>query len=51
MERMECANLQLALEQSGWRISGEDGAAKLLGINPSTLNSRLKALKIERPAR
>ncbi|MEH6518915.1 MAG: sigma 54-interacting transcriptional regulator [Halioglobus sp.] len=49
IEQLERANLRLALDQTGWRISGEDGAATLLGINPSTLNSRLKALKMERP--
>jgi len=51
LEQLERANLQLALEQTGWRISGDGSASKLLGINPSTLNSRLKALKIKRPDR
>jgi PAS domain S-box-containing protein len=46
LEQLERENLLLALEQTRGRISGDNGAAKLLGMNPSTLNSRLKALKI-----
>jgi transcriptional regulator with GAF, ATPase, and Fis domain len=48
-EELERQNLLCALEATGWRIAGENGAARLLGINPSTLNSRLKALGISRP--
>ncbi len=51
LEQLERTNLQKALEQTGWQISGDEGAAKLLGINPSTLNSRLRALNIKRPDR
>jgi len=32
------------LEATGWKIAGETGAAQLLGMNPSTLASRMKAL-------
>jgi PAS domain S-box-containing protein len=49
MEDLERGNLLLALEQAGWKVSGTDGAAALLGLRPSTLNSRIKALGIERP--
>ena len=38
------------LERSGGRIYGPDGAANLLGINPTTLVSRLKALGLRRPS-
>jgi PAS domain S-box-containing protein len=48
LEDFECQNILLALEQSGWKVSGEKGAAKLLGINSSTLASRMKALGITR---
>jgi PAS domain S-box-containing protein len=48
-EELERQNLLRALEATGWRIAGENGAARLLGMNPSTLNSRLKALGIGRP--
>jgi transcriptional regulator with GAF, ATPase, and Fis domain len=45
---MERENLRRALTATGWRISGEKGAARLLGMPPSTLNSRLKALDLKR---
>ncbi|HEX9137804.1 MAG TPA: helix-turn-helix domain-containing protein, partial [Nitrospirota bacterium] len=50
LQDLERANLIAALNTAGWRVSGKDGAARLLGINPSTLSSRLKALGIKRPA-
>jgi transcriptional regulator with GAF, ATPase, and Fis domain len=50
-QRMERQNLILALEAADWRVAGENGAARLLGMNSSTLNSRMKALGIERPRR
>jgi len=46
----ERANLIKALQRANGRIYGERGAAELLGINPTTLASRLRALKIT-PAR
>ena len=48
-EQFEKENLVQALEATGWRIAGQDGAAQLLGLKPSTLTSRMKALGIERP--
>jgi PAS domain S-box-containing protein len=42
--------LVTALEQSGWKVAGPHGAAQTLGVPPSTLSSRMKALRIERPA-
>jgi transcriptional regulator with GAF, ATPase, and Fis domain len=38
------------LERTGWKIRGKYGAAKLLAINPQTLDSRMKKLGIKRPA-
>ena len=37
-----------ALETTNWRISGNGGAAKLLGIKRTTLNARMKKLNIQR---
>jgi len=37
------------LEKTGWRVSGERGAAKILGLNSKTLESRMKKLGISRP--
>lgn len=49
IQAFERANLIRALEATQWRVSGEGGAAQLLGMKPSTLASRMKALCIERP--
>jgi PAS domain S-box-containing protein len=46
---MERHNIVNALERCAWRISGADGAAELLGINPSTLRDRMRAFDIQRP--
>lgn len=48
LQQLERQNILLALEQSNGKVSGEGGAAKLLGINASTLASRMKALGITR---
>jgi formate hydrogenlyase transcriptional activator len=48
--RLERANLERALELSGGQVAGEHGAARRLGMPPSTLSSRMKALGV-RPAR
>ncbi len=37
------------LEQTGWRVSGRGGAAEILGLKPTTLESRMKKLAIKRP--
>jgi DNA-binding NtrC family response regulator len=42
----ERTNLMKALQRAEGRIYGAGGAAELLGINPTTLASRLRALKI-----
>ena len=44
---LERSNIILALEKSKWKVSGKDGAAELLGMNPSTLASRIKTLRIK----
>jgi PAS domain S-box-containing protein len=49
MEELERENIHRALESADWRVSGQSGAASLLGMKPSTLNSRIKALGIQRP--
>ena len=42
--RRERENLRIALELANGRIYGPDGAAEILGLKPTTLISRLKAL-------
>lgn len=49
LEQLERANILRALEAANWKVSGDKGAASLLGMNPSTLSSRMKALKIQKP--
>jgi len=49
MRRRVRANVVAALRLTGWRIYGEDGAAKLLGIKATTLASRMKNLGIKKP--
>jgi len=44
-------NLIAALEHADWRVSGEHGAARLLGLKPSTLTDRMRSMDIERPTR
>ncbi len=48
MADLERDNLVRALEACAWRVSGEAGAARLLGIPPTTLSSRMKSLGIRR---
>lgn len=37
------------LEETGWRVSGPKGTAAVLGLKPTTLESRMKKLGISRP--
>ncbi|MCR8667916.1 sigma 54-interacting transcriptional regulator [Aestuariibaculum sp. M13] len=46
---LEKNNILKALKQTKWKISGENGAAALLKIPPTTLASKIKAFGIERP--
>lgn len=49
MAELEKANILRALKVCDGRIAGETGAARMLGMPPSTLSSRMKALGIQRP--
>ena len=46
---LERENILRALEQSRWKVAGAAGAARILGLAPSTLSSRMKSLGIRRP--
>jgi len=37
-----------ALQKTGGKIYGADGAAELLGMRPTTLTSKIAALRIKR---
>ena len=45
---VEKAYIIEVLNDCHWRIGGEDGAAKILGLPDSTLRSRMKKLQIHR---
>jgi len=42
-------NVIKALEQANWKVSGDGGAAELLGVRPTTLADRIRTYKIKRP--
>lgn len=48
LEEVEREHIIQALEQTNWKVSGEKGAAKFLGLNPTTLEARMKKLGIVR---
>lgn len=48
LKQLERDNIVRALEQADYKIYGQGGAAELLGIKPTTLSSRMKALAIKR---
>ena len=45
---IEIEHIQAVLDQVGWRIRGAGGAADLLGLRPTTLESRMTKLGILR---
>ncbi|MDQ8202198.1 sigma 54-interacting transcriptional regulator [Pelagicoccus sp. SDUM812003] len=48
LKTMERRHIESTLERTGGQIEGESGAAKALGMNPSTLRSRMSKLGIRR---
>ena len=50
LEEAERHDILEALEQTRGRISGDQGAARILGVKPTTLEYRMKKLGIERKA-
>jgi DNA-binding NtrC family response regulator len=48
LEKVERDYIVRTLENTGWRIEGPHGAAKVLGLNPSTLRTRMAKLQIQR---
>jgi transcriptional regulator with GAF, ATPase, and Fis domain len=49
LESAERHHILRALNETRWVIHGKKGAAEILGINPSTLRSRMEKLGIKRP--
>ncbi len=48
IEEVERRHIRGVLDQTGWRVSGDSGAARILGVRPTTLEYRMKKLGIER---
>lgn len=48
MKAFERDNILRALETTNWKVGGDGGAAKLLGMKPTTLASRMKVMGIAR---
>ncbi len=49
LAKVERDHMIRVLEECYWRIEGQNGAAKILGINPNTLRGRMRKLGIRRP--
>jgi transcriptional regulator with GAF, ATPase, and Fis domain len=50
IEDVERQHIAAVLEETGWRVSGERGAAKILGLKRTTLEARMRKLGIQRPS-
>ena len=48
LEVVERNHILSVLEQTQWAIEGERGAARILGLNPSTLRGRLRKLGLRK---
>ncbi len=48
LRKLERDIIVRVLENSNWKIRGDDGAAKRLGVKPTTLASRMKRMGIQR---
>jgi PAS domain S-box-containing protein len=49
LEEVERAYINRVLVGTNWAIEGPNGAAKILGLNPSTLRGRMRKLSIKKP--
>ena len=50
LQRRERDNLLKVLAKANWKIKGPEGAAELLGVNPTTLLARMKKWECKRPS-
>jgi transcriptional regulator with GAF, ATPase, and Fis domain len=50
LEDVERSHIVRVLEQTRWRVRGTEGAARVLGLPPSTLEARMTKLGIRRPS-
>ncbi len=50
LQDIERRHILNVLERTSWRVTGKSGAAQILGLKGTTLQSKMKKLGIERPA-
>ena len=50
LRTFELEHIRATLESTHWRVRGRGGAAELLGLKPTTLESRMAKLGISRPS-
>jgi formate hydrogenlyase transcriptional activator len=48
LDDIQAAHIRATLTECGWRVRGTNGAAQRLGLNPTTLESRMARLGISR---
>lgn len=48
LDDVERQHIIEVLNKTNWKVSGEKGAAKILGLNPTTLEARMKKMGIKR---
>ncbi len=51
LKDVERRHITGVLQQTGWRLSGQGGAAEILGLKRTTLQSKMKKLGIRRPSK
>ncbi|MEJ2657896.1 MAG: sigma 54-interacting transcriptional regulator, partial [Desulfobacterales bacterium] len=49
LETVEHDHIVRTLEETRWKVAGKNGAAEILGLNPSTLRARMRKLGIRKP--
>jgi formate hydrogenlyase transcriptional activator len=49
MEECEREHIIFVLNKTNWKVSGSNGAAQILDMVPTTLDSRMRKLGIKRP--
>ena len=50
IRQIEADNIRAALKAANGKVSGPGGAAQLLGMKPTTLASRIRALEVVLPS-
>lgn len=49
LQALQKRNLIAALKQADWRVSGQGGAAEILGVRPTTLADRMRKFGVRKP--